>query len=98
MLLLFALASFPLQFSPRASLQVKEVGKVKIAILHNAEKKRLEVVVTRFDELDKAEFGDSPSTYVRLCLLPDEDTKVSCWVFILIFPWLSYTHFGHLLP
>jgi len=46
-----------------------------VGMFHNADKKRLEVIVTRVDELSGADLGDSPSTYVRLCLLPKESPK-----------------------
>jgi len=50
---------------------------VKVGIAHNVDRSRLEVVVTRFDGVDQAELGETPpDTYVRICLLPDEDTKV----------------------
>ena len=48
---------------------------MKVGMFHNADKKRLEVIVTRVDELSGADLGDSPSTYVRLCLLPKESPK-----------------------
>jgi len=67
----------PFYFFSQTSVSGKEIGKVKIGIFHNVEKNRLEVVVTRFDEVDRNELGeDPPSTYIRICLLPDENTKV----------------------
>lgn len=65
------------KFSPRNSALSKEIGRVKVAMKHNVESGCLDVIVAQFDELDKLDVGNDPlDSYVRLCLLPNEETKV----------------------
>jgi len=61
----------------RVSPQAKEIGRVKLTILHNVEKNCLEVLIAKIDDLDRLEVGNDPlDMYIRLCLYPNEDVQV----------------------
>ena len=78
------------KFSPRNSSLSKEIGKVKVAMQHNIESGSLDVIVAQFDDLDKLDVGHDPlDSYVRLCLLPNEETKVPLSTFFFFLSFLQ---------